>query len=165
MKSLPPSAAQTGHTVFPYPAFMKNLIASTSVRGKYCCPKSSGMNGAFEVTDTGSDCREPEPAERCGQWPGTTGRLARKLSSQATASYDLAMAQHMLASGEFEKLKMHLETMKAGANARRADARRQLPRLRPTCVNRCLRPTSASTDSLESLLIGSLPFDGIDLLH
>ena len=48
--------------------------------------------------------------------------MARKVSSQAAASYDLAMAQHMLANGEFEKLKMHLETMKAGADARRADA-------------------------------------------
>ena len=51
--------------------------------------------------------------------------MARKVSSQAAASYDLAMAQHMLASGEFEKLKMHLETMKAGADCPpgRADAR------------------------------------------
>jgi hypothetical protein len=28
MKSLPPSAAQTGRTVFPYPAFMKELSRS-----------------------------------------------------------------------------------------------------------------------------------------
>ena len=57
--------------------------------------------------------------------------MARKVSSQAAASYDLAMAQHMLASGEFEKLKMHLETMKAGADARRAVPMRSLPSTTP----------------------------------
>jgi hypothetical protein len=30
MKSLPPSAAQTGRTVFPYPAFMKELSRSAA---------------------------------------------------------------------------------------------------------------------------------------
>ena len=30
MKSLPPSAAQTGRTVFPYPAFMNGLSRSAA---------------------------------------------------------------------------------------------------------------------------------------
>jgi hypothetical protein len=47
---------------------------------------------------------------------------AKAGATQATASYDLAMAQHMLANGEFDKLKAHLEVLKTVADARKADA-------------------------------------------
>jgi hypothetical protein len=47
---------------------------------------------------------------------------AKAGATQATASYDLAMVQHMLASGEFDKLKTHLEVLKTAADARKADA-------------------------------------------
>lgn len=47
---------------------------------------------------------------------------AKAGATQATATYDLAMAQHMLANGEFEKLKAHLDVMKTAADARKADA-------------------------------------------
>lgn len=43
-------------------------------------------------------------------------------ATQATASYDLAMAQHLLAQGEFEKLKFHLGAMETAAQARKAEA-------------------------------------------
>jgi hypothetical protein len=47
---------------------------------------------------------------------------AKAGATQATASYDLAMAQHMLANQEFDKLKAHLDVMKTAADARKADA-------------------------------------------
>lgn len=43
-------------------------------------------------------------------------------ATQATASYDLAMAQHLLAKGEFDKLKMHLDSAVSAAQARKAEA-------------------------------------------
>ena len=69
--------------------------------------------------------------------------MGRKVPSQAAASYDLAMAQHMLASGKFEKLKM-LETMKAGADARRAVPMRSLPSTTP-------RPNTTRTIAMLSI--------------
>jgi hypothetical protein len=53
---------------------------------------------------------------------------AKAGATQATASYDLAMAQHLLSQGEFDKLKSHLEVMKTAADARKADADAQTSR-------------------------------------
>jgi hypothetical protein len=47
---------------------------------------------------------------------------AKAGATQATASYDLAMAQHMLAQGQYEPLKAHLDLMATAAQARKADA-------------------------------------------
>ncbi len=46
MKSLPPSAAQTGHTVFPYPAFMKGKCGINRHRFNRPekLPRNSGLN-------------------------------------------------------------------------------------------------------------------------
>lgn len=48
--------------------------------------------------------------------------LAKAGATQATASYDLAMAQHLLQQGEFDKLKAHLGVMEAAHKARKAEA-------------------------------------------
>lgn len=47
---------------------------------------------------------------------------AKAGATQATASYDLAMAQHLLQQGEFDKLKAHLGVMEAAHKARKAEA-------------------------------------------
>lgn len=47
---------------------------------------------------------------------------AKAGATQATASYDLAMAQHLLEQGEFDKLKAHLGVMEAAHKARKAEA-------------------------------------------
>jgi len=47
---------------------------------------------------------------------------AKAGATQATASYDLAMAQNLLQKGEFDKLKFHLDAMAGAAAARKAEA-------------------------------------------
>lgn len=47
---------------------------------------------------------------------------AKAGATQATASYDLAMAQHLLQKGEFEKAKFHIDAMAGAAAARKAEA-------------------------------------------
>jgi hypothetical protein len=47
---------------------------------------------------------------------------AKAGATQATASYDLAMAQNLLQKGEFDKLKFHLDAMSGAAAARKAEA-------------------------------------------
>lgn len=48
---------------------------------------------------------------------------AKAGSTQATASYDLAMAQNLLQKGEFDKLKLHLDTLTSAAKMRESQAK------------------------------------------